>query len=81
MTTALVLGIAAVWALRSIDLVSWLDPARIESWLFIPSGSQHGIRNSGTSTLRYFSAAAPGFGQDELRTLWPLPSEQEETAR
>ncbi len=46
--------------------------------VFIPSGAQHGIRNSGTSTLRYFSAAAPGFEEDELRTLWPLPSEQED---
>ena len=48
--------------------------------VFIPSDTRHGIRNSGTSTLRYFSAAAPGFREDELRTLWPLPSEQEETA-
>ena len=48
--------------------------------VFIPSGTQHGIRNSGASTLRYFSAAAPGFGEAELRTLWPLRSEQEEAA-
>ena len=48
--------------------------------VFIPSGAQHGIRNSGPSTLRYFSAAAPGFGRGELDSFWPLPSEQEETA-
>ena len=48
--------------------------------VFIPSGIRHGLRNSGTSTLRYFSAAAPSFGREELHTLWPLPSEEEETA-
>ena len=48
--------------------------------VFIPSGAQHGLRNSGTSMLRYFSAAAPSFGQEELRTFWPLPSEKEEAA-
>ncbi len=42
--------------------------------VLIPSGAEHGIRNSCTSTLRYFSAAAPGFGKEELQTLWPLPS-------
>ena len=48
--------------------------------VFIPSGVQHGLRNSGTSTLRYFSAAAPSFGKEELGDHWPLPSEQEEAA-
>ena len=45
--------------------------------IFIPSGARHGLRNTGTSVLRYFSAAAPGFTREELRTLWPLPREQE----
>ncbi len=46
--------------------------------IFIPSGARHGLRNPGTSVLRYFSAAAPGFTGEELRTLWPLPIEREE---
>ena len=46
--------------------------------VFIPSGTPHGLINSGPTTLRYFSAAAPGFGSKELEELWPLPSEQDE---
>jgi mannose-6-phosphate isomerase-like protein (cupin superfamily) len=44
--------------------------------VFIPSNQTHGLRNTGKSALRYFSAAAPSFGGEaELRKLWPLNPE------
>lgn len=49
--------------------------------IFVPSASMHGIRNCGQETLRYFSAAAPAFDTNELDSLWPLSSENEETGR
>ena len=42
--------------------------------VFVPSGATHGLRNTGGETLQYFSAAAPSFADDQLRTLWPLTS-------
>ena len=46
--------------------------------VFVPSGVAHGITNNGQHVLRYFSAAAPAFGADELTAIWPLASEREE---
>jgi len=43
--------------------------------IFIPSETSHGLKNSGQTILRYFSAAAPSFDSDQLKSLWPLKSE------
>ena len=45
--------------------------------IFIPSLALHGLKNEGEITLKYFSAAAPSFGSEELKTFWPLGSESE----
>jgi mannose-6-phosphate isomerase-like protein (cupin superfamily) len=44
--------------------------------ILVPSGAPHGLRNSGTGVLRYFSAAAPSFTAEQLRKWWPLESDQ-----
>lgn len=49
--------------------------------VFIPSGSPHGIVNTGNARLRYFSAAAPAFGDAEIASLWPMESERSENRR
>ena len=46
--------------------------------VFIPSDTPHGIRNTGTGLLRYFTAAAPAFETSDLLDLWPLASESED---
>ena len=46
--------------------------------IFIPGGSKHGLVNSGDATLRYVSAASPGFDEFTLQGAWPLPSNNEE---
>ena len=46
--------------------------------VFIPSGVPHGLENTGSELLRYFSAAAPAFAPDDLDEWWPLPSEADE---
>ena len=46
--------------------------------VLVPGGSVHSLRNTGETTLRYFSAAAPAFTVDLLRVLWPLGAEGEE---
>ena len=43
--------------------------------VFVPSSMSHGLRNTGSGTLRYFSAAAPSFSGEELQRLWPLNPE------
>jgi mannose-6-phosphate isomerase-like protein (cupin superfamily) len=40
--------------------------------ILVPSGSPHGLRNTGDAVLRYFSAAAPSFTAEELARWWPL---------
>lgn len=45
--------------------------------IFIPSETPHGLVNDGQVLLRYFSAAAPSFGREQLESLWPLESEKE----
>ncbi len=44
--------------------------------VFIPSESEHGLRNTSGCTLRYLSAASPSFTQKQCEELWPLPSLQ-----
>lgn len=46
--------------------------------IFIPSNEPHGLENIGQALLKYFSAAAPSFTQDELSEFWPLKSESED---
>ncbi len=43
--------------------------------VFIPSNESHGLENVGDTILKYFSAAAPSFGRENLLTMWPLRSE------
>ena len=42
--------------------------------IFIPSRASHGLRNTGDSVLRYYSAASPSFTREQCEKLWPLPS-------
>ncbi len=46
--------------------------------IFIPGGAPHGLVNTGAAALHYFSAAAPPFSAEALRTAWPLPGEADE---
>jgi mannose-6-phosphate isomerase-like protein (cupin superfamily) len=43
--------------------------------VLVPPGSVHSLRNTGETTLRYFSAAAPAFSAEQLEVLWPLRPE------
>ncbi len=45
--------------------------------IFIPSGAPHGLENNGSEPIKYFSAAAPMFEPEQLRTYWPMKSESE----
>ena len=45
--------------------------------IFIPSGQQHGLKNDGDVTLRYFSAAASTYEPGHLEKTWALTSEAE----
>src|SRR5262245_19959470 len=45
--------------------------------IFIPSGQPHGLKNDGTVTLWYFSAAAPTYEPGHLEKIWSLQSEAE----
>lgn len=45
--------------------------------VYIPSHLPHGLKNDGTSVLRYFSAAAPAYPAGHLENTWALPSEVE----
>jgi len=45
--------------------------------VFIPSNQPHGLNNDGETVLKYFTAAAPSFGKENLLKLWPLKSEDE----
>ena len=40
--------------------------------VFIPSRTRHGLENTSSDRLRYFSAAAPAFLPQELESFWPL---------
>jgi mannose-6-phosphate isomerase-like protein (cupin superfamily) len=50
-------------------------PVTAGDCVFIPSGTPHGLKNDGSTLLRYFSAAAPSFTAQELESFFPLPSE------
>ena len=43
--------------------------------VFVPSGMPHGLQNTGSGRLRYFSAASSSFSRGELERLWPLGPE------
>ena len=45
--------------------------------IFIRSGESHGLKNDGTTILRYFSAAAPGYPAGHLEKTWSVPSESD----
>lgn len=49
--------------------------------IFIPSNIPHGFKNDGKVHVKYFSAAAPSFGREQLERLWPLKSEIETEKR
>lgn len=55
------------------------ETARVEpgDCIFIPSQALHELKNEGEITPKYFSAATPSFGSEELKTFWPLGSESE----
>lgn len=40
--------------------------------ILVPSGAAHGLLNTGSIVLRYFSAAAPSFTPEQLEEWWPL---------
>jgi mannose-6-phosphate isomerase-like protein (cupin superfamily) len=44
--------------------------------VFIPPDTRHGLRNDGQSGLKYVSATAPPFTREELKSFWPLASEE-----
>jgi mannose-6-phosphate isomerase-like protein (cupin superfamily) len=46
--------------------------------IFIPSDQPHGLKNDGSGTLRYFSAAASAYPPGHLEKTWTLESEAEE---
>ncbi len=52
------------------------EPVGAGDCIFIPSNSPHGLKNESDAILRYFSAAAPSFGPEELKNFWPLESEE-----
>jgi len=54
------------------------SPVQAGDCIFIPSGSRHGLVNTGGTLLRYLSAAAPSFTPEQLVEHWPMPSEAEE---
>lgn len=47
--------------------------------VYIPSNDVHGLRNTGGTVLRYYSAASPSWKDGDLRDLWP-DAAGEETA-
>ncbi|MFC1849731.1 cupin domain-containing protein [candidate division CSSED10-310 bacterium] len=46
--------------------------------VFFDSFAEHGLENTGTTRLRYLSAASPSFSKDDCLKLWPLASQQQE---
>ena len=43
----------------------------------VPGGTPHGLVNTGAHVLRYFSATAPCWSEEELVQLWPDQSGEE----
>jgi mannose-6-phosphate isomerase-like protein (cupin superfamily) len=41
--------------------------------VFIPSNAPHGLVNSDTQILKYYSTGSPPFGKEKEPELWPLP--------
>ncbi len=50
------------------------QPVSAGNTIFFDSFSEHGLENTGETTLRYLSAASPSFTQTQCDELWPLPS-------
>jgi len=53
------------------------SPVQAGDCIFFPFYSKHGLENTGTTVLRYLSAASPSFSIEECKRLWPLPSLEE----
>jgi mannose-6-phosphate isomerase-like protein (cupin superfamily) len=51
-------------------------PVQAGDCIFYPSFAKHGLKNTGTTVLRYLSAASPSFTREQCQQLWPLPSEE-----
>ncbi len=45
--------------------------------IFIPSWSDHGLRNTGGGRLKYLSACSPSFTLQQCTDWWPLPNQEE----
>ncbi len=45
--------------------------------IFFESFAEHGLENTGGTTLKYLSAASPSFTIEECEELWPLPGLEE----
>jgi len=45
--------------------------------VYFRSNARHGLENSGSTQLRYLSAASPSFTLEECDSLWPLNSYEE----
>jgi mannose-6-phosphate isomerase-like protein (cupin superfamily) len=45
--------------------------------IFIPSGAEHGLKNTGGTLLKYLSACSPSFTMQQCVDWWPLPSREE----
>lgn len=43
----------------------------LDDSVFIPPNAKHGLINKGNSSLRYYNAASPSWGNAELTQLWP----------
>jgi len=45
--------------------------------IFIPSWAEHGLENTGGTSLKYLSACSPSFTMQQCEEWWPLPPEDE----
>ncbi|MEK7668521.1 MAG: hypothetical protein AAB409_07715 [Gemmatimonadota bacterium] len=71
-------------ALRAQEPNPWTwrgNEVRAGDCVFVPSGHTHGIRNHTGSALRYFSAAAPAFSDEDIARFWPLEAETDQAGR
>jgi mannose-6-phosphate isomerase-like protein (cupin superfamily) len=46
--------------------------------IFIPSQTEHGLRNTNQTILKYISAASPSFTVEECEKFWPMASLSEQ---
>ena len=45
--------------------------------IFVPSGAEHGLQNTGSGVLRYLSACSPSFTMQQGLDWWPLTALEE----